>query len=99
MATASGQVFHGDLAHAEEVEALAALLRPQSVASFTDEVIAAGWYDIPSTYVVCTEDRAVPADAQRQMAERADDVVTMSTPHAPMLSAPDELRTVLLDVA
>ncbi len=38
---------------------------------------AVAWSSIPSTYVVCTQDRAIPPDAQRTMAERSGAVVEL----------------------
>lgn len=55
-------------------------------ASFDD----VGWTTIPSTYVVCTEDRSIFPDAQRRWAkERATEVVEWPTDHCPQVSHPD----------
>lgn len=97
--TAPGHVFYNDIGDETEVQGLAARLRPQSMASFTDEVTAAGWHDIPTTYVVCSDDNAIAPEAQEQMAERADQVETLSTSHSPMLSAPHELVMHLTGIA
>ena len=99
VATHAEQVFYNDIGDETEVAALVARLRPQSMASFTDEVTAAGWHDIPTTYVVCTDDNAIAPDAQEQLAQRADTVETMSTSHSPMLSAPHELTTLITGIA
>ncbi len=99
VATSPEHVFYNDIGDEAEVLALAARLRPQSMASFTDEVTAAGWHDIPTTYVVCDDDNAIAPDAQEQMAERADEVETLSTSHSPMLSAPHEFATLITGIA
>ena len=57
------------------------------------------WLKIPSTYVVCTDDRAVHPDSQRIMARHADDVVVWDTSHSPMLSRPELVATLLADLA
>ena len=57
------------------------------------------WQGIPSTYVVCTDDRAVHPDSQRDMARHADDVVVWDTSHSPMLSRPELVATLLADLA
>ncbi len=44
------------------------------------------WRDTPSTYVVCSNDRAIPPALQRQMATRADTVVEWPTDHSPFLT-------------
>jgi pimeloyl-ACP methyl ester carboxylesterase len=54
------------------------------------------WKSTPSTYVLCTEDRAIPPAAQRWMASRVDDVVEWSTDHCPFLSRPRELAALLV---
>jgi pimeloyl-ACP methyl ester carboxylesterase len=57
------------------------------------------WLTIPSTYVVCTDDRAVHPDTQRDLARHADTVVTWDTSHSPMLSRPDLVAALLADFA
>lgn len=47
------------------------------------------WLDLPSSYLVTTEDNCVPTVLQWEMAERMGAVVTeMSSSHAPLLSRP-----------
>jgi pimeloyl-ACP methyl ester carboxylesterase len=48
--------------------AAVARLRPQSLGSFGGYAEAAAWHDKPATYVVCTEDRALPVALQRSNA-------------------------------
>jgi pimeloyl-ACP methyl ester carboxylesterase len=57
------------------------------------------WLKIPSTYVICTDDRAVHPDSQREMARHADAVVTLDASHSPMLSEPDRVADLLADLA
>lgn len=66
-------------------------LGPQHPASFDEAASRTAWREIASTYVVCTEDRAIDVGAQERMAKRASGVVRWSTDHSPMLSAPDKL--------
>ena len=56
--------LYGDCS-AEDVAFALARLSPHSVASFGQEITAAAWHDIPSTYVVCTADGALVAEFQR----------------------------------
>ena len=54
-----------------------------------EPVYSAAWHDIPSTYVVCTEDAAIPVEWQRSLfAPRADDVVDLDASHSPFFSQP-----------
>jgi pimeloyl-ACP methyl ester carboxylesterase len=57
------------------------------------------WTQLPSTYVVCTDDRAVHPDSQRDMAQHADDVVVWDTSHSPMLSRPELVADLLATLA
>jgi pimeloyl-ACP methyl ester carboxylesterase len=82
----------------EQAESAVARLRTQTLASFADPITAAGWHDIDSTYILCTEDRAIPYAAQQAMSARAGTVRTMESSHSPFLSQPREL-VALLDEA
>ena len=75
-------------------EALKRLTR-QPLAAFEQAPRSVAWQEKPSTYVVCTEDRATPPDAQRGYARRADRVVELPTGHHPMLSRPELLARVI----
>jgi pimeloyl-ACP methyl ester carboxylesterase len=66
-----------------------ARLGPQSVSELSGVATRAAWQDIPSTYVVCTEDRAVAPELQRRLASRTGAVVEWPTSHSPFLSRPD----------
>jgi pimeloyl-ACP methyl ester carboxylesterase len=50
--------------------------------------LVAAWRLVPTTYVVCTEDRCNDPAAQRAMAAGADEVVEIRTGHSPFLSRP-----------
>jgi pimeloyl-ACP methyl ester carboxylesterase len=58
-----------------------------------------GWKDIPSTYIVCTEDRAIQPAAQRNWADRATDVIEQPWDHSPGVSHPDDVADLLADIA
>ena len=60
---------------------------------------APAWLAIPSTYVVCTDDRTIHPDTQREMAKHATDVVEWDTSHSPMLSQPDLVADFLAELA
>jgi pimeloyl-ACP methyl ester carboxylesterase len=61
----------------------------QDVAALTTPVTVPAWRTVPSAYVVCTQDRAIPAEAQRAAAARAGRTVEIPTGHHPSLSRPD----------
>ena len=56
-----------------------------------------GWRQVPTTYVVCTEDRSVPVSVQRQWAEQATHRVELSASHSPALSMPDRVAAVIVE--
>jgi pimeloyl-ACP methyl ester carboxylesterase len=76
-----------------------ARLRPQSQAVLGPPVTAASWRSIPSTYVVTTQDQALPPDFQRMFAAQADEVREFASSHSPFLSRPDDLAELLISVA
>jgi len=63
-------------------------LTRQTLAVTQQPVTAAAWHDLPTTYLVCTDDRGTPATAQREFARRADKVVEVAAGHHPFLSQP-----------
>lgn len=70
----------------------AARLRPFQKTGYavieTDAVAA--WRTVPTTYVVCAEDRMIHPDAQREMAAAAGaEVLEWPSSHSPFLSHPD----------
>jgi pimeloyl-ACP methyl ester carboxylesterase len=73
-------------------------LGPQPMVTLADEPRAMAWRERPSTYVVCTDDRAIPEAMQRVMAARATDVVDWPTSHSPFLSAPARVADLLTDL-
>jgi pimeloyl-ACP methyl ester carboxylesterase len=80
-------------------EAATARLRPQSRAAFGGIPRNVAWREKPSTYIVCTDDRAVPVGLQRASAARVDQVLEMPTSHSPFLSRPEELARMLAELA
>ena len=77
----------------------AARLGPQARAELAGSATAAAWHEIPSTYVVCSRDRAVSPTLQRVLAARCTHVVELDTDHSPFLSSPDEMVELLVTVA
>jgi pimeloyl-ACP methyl ester carboxylesterase len=86
-------LFYGDSDDAT-VAAVIPKLRPMR-GSGNGLTRAPAWKAVPSTYVVCTEDGALPPAAQREMATRADVVVEWPTDHSPFLTRPGELASLI----
>jgi pimeloyl-ACP methyl ester carboxylesterase len=84
----------------DDVEFALSRLCPQSLASLSQPLTEAGWHDIPATYVICTEDRAVVPEFQRAMATaRATTVVELPTSHSPFFSQPEAVAALLAQLA
>jgi pimeloyl-ACP methyl ester carboxylesterase len=75
-------------------------LRPQSGATVIEPVPRPAWRKIPSTYVVCANDMAIPADLQRTVfAPRASEVLELHASHSPFLSQPAAVADLLAERA
>jgi pimeloyl-ACP methyl ester carboxylesterase len=76
----------------------ATLLAPQTLAVTHQPVRAAAWHTLPTTYIVCTEDRGTPVAAQRAFSRRADEAVEVTAGHHPFLSQPQTVADVVASV-
>ncbi|WP_328661135.1 alpha/beta hydrolase [Streptomyces sp. NBC_00334] len=76
-----------------------ALLVRQTLAVTQQPVRAAAWHDVPTTYVVCTEDRGTPVAAQREFSRRADKVVEVEAGHHPFLSQPGAVADIVANLS
>jgi pimeloyl-ACP methyl ester carboxylesterase len=83
-------VFYDDVDTATARRAVSQL-GYQSYASKQQPLTQTAWQSIPSTYVICEADKAIPVATQELFAQRADDIQRLSTSHSPFLSQPAEL--------
>jgi pimeloyl-ACP methyl ester carboxylesterase len=90
--------FYNDCAATVAAQA-AARLTPEYAASRTVSPTHVAWRSVPSTYVVCTQDLALPAATQRVLARRATWRTELASGHSPMLSMPAQLADVLVEAA
>jgi pimeloyl-ACP methyl ester carboxylesterase len=74
-------------------------LRPMNAESLVSACQAAPWMRVPSTYVLCARDQAIPVEGQRHMAKSATSAVVLDTDHSPFLSMPEETARILVDLA
>jgi pimeloyl-ACP methyl ester carboxylesterase len=82
----------------EIAAAAIARLRPMSLAALGGTVDAAAWREKPATYVVCTDDRALPEALQRSNAARVGTSIDWPTSHSPFLSRPDLVAELLVEL-
>lgn len=88
---AFGQAFAQQATQREQA-VLAAVQRPISINCITVPLDRPTWHDLPSWYLIAEEDRMIPGENQRFMAERIG-ATTVAHPldHCPMLSAPEHV--------
>lgn len=89
------KVFYNDCDHEKIGNAIAAL-RPHSYQTFQSPCTYAAWKDVPSTYLYCTQDAALPLSIQKTMVEKTAKWTRMRTDsvdasHSPFLSKPEEV--------
>ncbi|HTU76566.1 MAG TPA: alpha/beta hydrolase [Trebonia sp.] len=88
---------HRALPHEQAL--LRAVQRPISVACITTPVGRPLWRDRPSWYLLAEEDRMIPAENQRFMADRMGATVRVHpVDHTPLVTAPDLVVDLLLEV-
>ncbi|MCU1395945.1 MAG: putative esterase [Ilumatobacteraceae bacterium] len=73
----------------------AARLCPQPLATMAQEATVASWRNLPTTYVRCTDDRAVALSHQDVMAARCTNIETLETDHSPFASMPIETAEII----
>jgi Alpha/beta hydrolase family len=77
----------------------------QSSKAFTQDgdITYPGWMNVPNWFLVTTEDKALPAEAQRMFVQMSKDaggdimVREIDSSHSPMLSRPKETVEFILD--
>ena len=95
----SADVFYADCDEETAREAVARI-KPMAGAPFGQPVARPAWHGIPSTYVVCTLDRAIPPELQRDVfAPRADEVIELEASHSPFSSQPGAVAALLAESA
>ena len=73
---------------------------PWGLEALTGAVTTPAWKSKPSWYLVATEDRMIPPDAQRAMSKRAGTAVTeVAGSHAVYVSQPDVVAAVIKEAA
>jgi pimeloyl-ACP methyl ester carboxylesterase len=93
-ATTPMAVFYNDV-EVLTTNCAVAQLGYQRYAAMYQELTEAAWKTVPSTYVICEQDNAIPVAAQEVMAKHADEVLRMRTSHSPFLSQPEALARLI----
>jgi pimeloyl-ACP methyl ester carboxylesterase len=91
--------FLHDVADPDLVSGAHDRLCAQSSVVFGAETTRAAWERVPSTYLVCAEDRSTDPDLQRTHAARATTIRELPAAHFPMLSRPDLVAACIEEIA
>ncbi|TVY75868.1 hypothetical protein LSUE1_G005114 [Lachnellula suecica] len=104
--TTPQQIFYNDLSSTAAAPYISAL-KPHSYRTFFSQLTVAPWKTIPSTYIICTQDNAIPLPAQEgmlamagQMAPGSFDVVErVEAGHSAFISRPEVVVGILVGAA
>jgi len=99
-------IFYNDL-DKDTAEKCVSSLKHHSYLTFSSKVTIAPWKVIPSTYIVCEQDMAIPLEAQegmigmaQSMAPSSFDVIEKcNAGHSPFISQPEWLAEKLIKAA
>lgn len=91
--------FLHDVTDAALVRGAHERLTAQSPAAFVTPTTVAAWRHIPSTYLVCADDRSTSPALQRAHAARATRALDLPTGHHPFLSRPDLIAAQIREIA
>ncbi|NOK17247.1 alpha/beta fold hydrolase [Corallococcus carmarthensis] len=93
------QLFAGDLSEMDAA-VLAASQRPAAAAIFANPSGPPAWKDLPSWYLIASDDHTIPPEAQRVMAKRAGaQDVEIPSSHVAMISHPDVVTELIGEAA
>ena len=97
--------FYNDLSK-EEAKKWSAVLRPQSWPAYCENTTYAAYMEIPSSYLYCTKDQAIPYAAQKGLVAAATEAgaqfgysETVEASHSPFLSMPERTAEFIRKVA
>jgi pimeloyl-ACP methyl ester carboxylesterase len=91
--------FAGDV-DPDTAQVMAVAQRPFTEAAFGGPSGPVAWRSVPSWYLLGTEDKAIPPETQRYMAERAGStIVEVPASHASMVSQPGATTDLILAAA
>jgi len=83
-----------------EAEKWIKVLECQPSEGWSGKFTYAGWKDVPSVYLACEKDAAVPFELQKKFAALAgSEIFTCSAAHMPTLSQPDKVVEVVRKAA
>ncbi|KAJ5951565.1 uncharacterized protein N7479_009978 [Penicillium vulpinum] len=85
-------IFYHDMSPEEQQKAISKL-KPQSQKSFHEPAMHEPWHEMPSMYLFCDQDAAIPLPAQESFAQTLGNPVTyhVDASHSAFLSMPENV--------
>lgn len=95
---AAADLFYADCSPAD-TETAVNRLRPDLAAVGAQAPAAIAWHQTPSSYVICSRDRALSPTLQRRLARRSSRTLELPASHSPFLSRPEACAELVADLA
>jgi len=93
------ELFCDDLSD-DDAAAMSVAQRPAALNTLGTPSGVPAWRTIPSWFLIGADDRTIPAEAHRAMAERAGGIaVEIASSHVAMISHPDAVTKLIVDAA
>ena len=89
--SAAVQNLYHDFPKDQDAETWPSKLRPHSAASFDGALTYAAYRDIPTTYLLCEKDRAIPIKFQQSFVSSCETEIRVKScqaGHTPMITMP-----------
>lgn len=85
---------------ASQTDLMATTQRPVAASALEEKAVTAVWKTIPSWYLIATEDKNIPPEAQRFMADRAHShTVAIDASHAVSVPHPHAVTDLIEQAA
>lgn len=94
----AGSVFYNRCSAEDAAWATANLRTMPSSVLIAPPTTTPAWQVLPSSYIICADDRILSVAAQEQMAVNADRTFRIDSDHSPFLSSPRALAEVLHEI-
>ncbi|KAF4343956.1 alpha beta-hydrolase [Fusarium beomiforme] len=97
------KIFYNDLSP-EQVAAIVPTLEPHSYQVFHTPLSNEGWRQVPTTYIYCSLDAAIPIHIQKMMVEETAKGVDINTEeieagHSPFINMPEAVASCIQKIA
>jgi pimeloyl-ACP methyl ester carboxylesterase len=89
------EIFYNDMSASETASAISEL-KPHAYQAFSGIVTHEAWRDVPTTYLFCLQDKAIPMHVQRMLVQEfargaGIRTETVNASHSPFYSVPGEV--------